>query len=115
VNQPVKNKARWTDAEDTFVDDTIGVPVRIVAGLLGRSDKALSNRRWVLGCPRKTRDHAQTAALKSALAARDDGTIHIQGDLFMRKAPPIVKAIRETPAPKRAGLIRRIAFFFKGK
>jgi hypothetical protein len=115
MTQAPKHNKQWTDAEDTFVDDTTGVPVPIVAGLLGRSDQAISNRRWVLGCPRKTRNHAQTAALKSALAARDDGTIHIQGDLFMRKAPPIVKAIRETPAPKRAGLIRRIAFFFKGK
>lgn len=75
MKKTAKSNLRWTDADDIVVDQTTGVPVPIVAAILGRSEQSISNRRYTLGCPRKKRDYAQTAKLKAVLADREGAKI----------------------------------------
>jgi hypothetical protein len=42
----------WTPAEDRYVLEHLGRPVREVARVLGRSMRAVYNRRWALSPPR---------------------------------------------------------------
>jgi hypothetical protein len=75
MKKTAKNNLRWSDADDIVVDQTTGVPLHVVAAILGRSLQSISNRRYTLGCPRKKRDYAQTAKLKAVLADREGAKI----------------------------------------
>lgn len=63
-------RRKWTDAEDMFLADTMGVPVRIIAELLGRTESGVRGRRGTQKLTPERRDQAKTEIMRNRLIDR---------------------------------------------
>jgi hypothetical protein len=85
-------RRKWTDAEDMFLADTMGVPVRIIAELLGRTESGVRGRRGTQKLTPERRDQAKTTIMRQRLLDRKIAAALKAGGLEPTPEPMATKA-----------------------
>lgn len=65
------NRVRWTPEEDSYIFDTAGCPIAYVAETLGRTVRAVANRRLVVASATRDSDDRPMEGRKWDMNAKD--------------------------------------------